>query len=64
MSETEKRTTKEKSMVAMFKQCAQYLHPLFKFCRKNDCRHGFRGSWRICSCPTHFLILFPKIKAG
>ncbi|XP_042517717.1 pre-mRNA-splicing factor 18 [Macadamia integrifolia] len=34
MSETEKRTAKGKGMVATFKQCARYLHPLFKFCRK------------------------------
>ncbi|CAI9774342.1 unnamed protein product [Fraxinus pennsylvanica] len=34
MSETEKRTAKGKSMVATFKQCARYLNPLFKFCRK------------------------------
>ncbi|KZV17035.1 pre-mRNA-splicing factor 18 [Dorcoceras hygrometricum] len=34
MSEAEKRTAKGKSMVATFKQCARYLHPLFKFCRK------------------------------
>ncbi|PIA30712.1 hypothetical protein AQUCO_05400071v1 [Aquilegia coerulea] len=34
MSDAEKRTAKGKSMVATFKQCARYLHPLFKFCRK------------------------------
>ncbi|KAL8029050.1 hypothetical protein ABFX02_14G203200 [Erythranthe guttata] len=34
MGETEKRTAKGKSMVATFKQCARYLNPLFKFCRK------------------------------
>ncbi|XP_008802680.1 pre-mRNA-splicing factor 18-like [Phoenix dactylifera] len=34
MTEAEKRTAKGKSMVATFKQCARYLHPLFKFCRK------------------------------
>ncbi|CAK9309986.1 unnamed protein product [Citrullus colocynthis] len=34
MPEAEKRTAKGKSMVATFKQCARYLHPLFKFCRK------------------------------
>ncbi|KDP21450.1 hypothetical protein JCGZ_21921 [Jatropha curcas] len=34
MSEAEKRTAKGKSMVATFKQCARYLTPLFKFCRK------------------------------
>lgn len=32
--EGEKRTAKGKSMVATFKQCARYLNPLFKFCRK------------------------------
>lgn len=34
MSEAEKRTAKGKSTVATFKQCARYLNPLFKFCRK------------------------------
>ncbi|KAL5980881.1 hypothetical protein ACLOJK_028801 [Asimina triloba] len=34
MQEAEKRTAKGKSMVATFKQCARYLNPLFKFCRK------------------------------
>ncbi|KAK7270273.1 hypothetical protein RIF29_23295 [Crotalaria pallida] len=34
MGESEKRTAKGKSMVATFKQCARYLTPLFKFCRK------------------------------
>ncbi|KAM7521597.1 hypothetical protein LguiA_011499 [Lonicera macranthoides] len=34
MTEQEKRTAKGKSIVATFKQCARYLNPLFKFCRK------------------------------
>ncbi|ERN06338.1 hypothetical protein AMTRI_Chr06g191510 [Amborella trichopoda] len=34
MPEAEKRTGKGKAMVATFKQCARYLNPLFKFCRK------------------------------
>lgn len=34
MPDLEKRTAKGKSMVATFKQCARYLNPLFKFCRK------------------------------
>lgn len=34
MTELEKRTAKGKSIVATFKQCARYLNPLFKFCRK------------------------------
>lgn len=34
MTEADKRTAKGKSMVATYKQCARYLHPLFKFCRK------------------------------
>ncbi|KAL7172394.1 hypothetical protein ACSBR2_031982 [Camellia fascicularis] len=34
MGEAEKRTAKGKSIVATFKQCARYLNPLFKFCRK------------------------------
>eukprot|EP00252_Welwitschia_mirabilis_P003790 TRINITY_DN13840_c0_g1_i1.p1 TRINITY_DN13840_c0_g1~~TRINITY_DN13840_c0_g1_i1.p1 ORF type:complete len:404 (+),score=89.70 TRINITY_DN13840_c0_g1_i1:187-1398(+) len=32
--EAEKRTGKGKSMFATFKQCARYLKPLFKLCRK------------------------------
>lgn len=38
MPEADKRTAKGKSMVATFKQCARYLNPLFKFCRKKVCR--------------------------
>lgn len=34
MQESEKRTAAGKSMVAKYKQCERYLHPLFKFCRK------------------------------
>lgn len=34
MPELERRTAKGKQMVATFKQCARYLYPLFKFCRK------------------------------
>lgn len=34
MPELERRTAKGKQMVATFKQCARYLTPLFKFCRK------------------------------
>ncbi|KAK6937537.1 Pre-mRNA processing factor 4 (PRP4)-like [Dillenia turbinata] len=34
MGEADNRTAKGKSMVATFKQCARYLIPLFKFCRK------------------------------
>lgn len=37
MPDAEKRTAKGKSMVATFKQCARYLNPLFKFCRKKVC---------------------------
>ncbi|GAB4848216.1 hypothetical protein Ancab_002883 [Ancistrocladus abbreviatus] len=34
MGDAERRTAKGKQMVATFKQCARYLNPLFKFCRK------------------------------
>ncbi|GAB2282509.1 hypothetical protein Dimus_017051 [Dionaea muscipula] len=34
MQDAERRTAKGKQMVATFKQCARYLNPLFKFCRK------------------------------
>ncbi|XP_038684243.1 pre-mRNA-splicing factor 18-like [Tripterygium wilfordii] len=44
MQDSDKRTAKGKSMVATFKQCARYLNPLFKFCRKkvlpDDIRHA------------------------
>lgn len=42
MAETEKRTAKGKSMVATFKQCARYLNPLFKFCRKKVLQDDIR----------------------
>lgn len=42
--ESEKRTAKGKSMVATFKQCARYLNPLFKFCRK---KVSFLSSWLL-----------------
>ncbi|KAH6799649.1 hypothetical protein C2S51_036133 [Perilla frutescens var. frutescens] len=52
MSETEKRTAKGKSMVATFKQCARYLSPLFKFCRKkvlpDDIRQALMIVVRCC----------------
>lgn len=52
MSETEKRTAKGKSMVATFKQCARYLTPLFKFCRKkvlpDDIRQALMIVVRCC----------------
>lgn len=41
MADNEKRTAKGKSMVATFKQCARYLNPLFKFCRKKVSGFGF-----------------------
>lgn len=34
MPDAERRTAKGKAMVATYKQCARYLNPLFKFCRK------------------------------
>ncbi|PWA76203.1 hypothetical protein CTI12_AA233550 [Artemisia annua] len=42
MSEVEKRTARGKSTFATFKQCARYLDPLFKFCRKKK--------WRTVLC--------------
>nr|DAD33653.1 TPA_asm: hypothetical protein HUJ06_012504 [Nelumbo nucifera] len=48
MPEAEKRTAKGKSMVATFKQCARYLNPLFKFCRK-----------KVCSLFPFFFFSFP-----
>ncbi|PKA49863.1 hypothetical protein AXF42_Ash004405 [Apostasia shenzhenica] len=52
MPEAEKRTAKGKSMVATFKQCARYLNPLFKFCRKkvlqDDIRQALMLVVRCC----------------
>ncbi|CAN6561295.1 hypothetical protein ACFX13_031865 [Malus domestica] len=42
MPDAERRTAKGKSMVATFKQCARYLHPLFKFCRKKILQDDIR----------------------
>ncbi|CAN1246773.1 Pre-mRNA-splicing factor 18 [Linum grandiflorum] len=52
MPDAEKRTAKGKSMVATFKQCARYLSPLFKFCRKkvlgNDIRRALMIMVNFC----------------
>ncbi|XP_020580220.1 pre-mRNA-splicing factor 18 [Phalaenopsis equestris] len=52
MPEAEKRTAKGKSMVATFNQCARYLNPLFKFCRKkvlpDDIRQALMLMVRCC----------------
>ena len=45
MPEAEKRTTKGKSMVTTFKQCARYLNPLFKFYRKKVNFRRFLSLW-------------------
>lgn len=52
MPEAEKRTAKGKSMVATFKQCARYLNPLFKFCRKKVCFRCCitRSICSVCIC--------------
>lgn len=50
MPEAEKRTAKGKSMVATFKQCARYLHPLFKFCRK-----------KVRFCPYSYILEFLNV---
>ncbi|XP_057964733.1 uncharacterized protein LOC131155533 [Malania oleifera] len=42
MPDAEKRTAKGKSIVATFKQCARYLTPLFKFCRKKVLQDDIR----------------------
>ncbi|KAG5565375.1 hypothetical protein RHGRI_001317 [Rhododendron griersonianum] len=44
MGEAERRTAKGKSIVATFKQCARYLHPLFKFCRKKLSTYAIRDA--------------------
>jgi pre-mRNA-splicing factor 18 len=52
MPDSEKRTAKGKSIVATFKQCARYLNPLFKFCRKkvlpDDIRQALLVMVRFC----------------
>ncbi|CAI0400742.1 unnamed protein product [Linum tenue] len=47
MPDSEKRTAKGKSMVATFKQCARYLGPLFKFCRKKVLQDDIRQALMI-----------------
>lgn len=42
MTDMEKRTAKGKSTVATFQQCARYLNPLFKFCRKKILQDDIR----------------------
>ncbi|KAJ3674634.1 hypothetical protein LUZ60_005250 [Juncus effusus] len=42
MTDKEKRSAKGKSIVATFKQCARYLTPLFKFCRKKVLQDDIR----------------------
>ncbi|KAK1357456.1 Pre-mRNA-splicing factor 18 [Heracleum sosnowskyi] len=42
MTDMDKRTAKGKSTVAMFQQCARYLNPLFKFCRKKILQDDIR----------------------
>lgn len=54
MPEAEKRTAKGKSMVATFKQCARYLNPLFKFCRKKVCVICF--SYLNCICVAGYVL--------
>ncbi|KAH7661768.1 pre-mRNA-splicing factor 18 protein [Dioscorea alata] len=47
MPEADKRTAKGKQMVATFKQCARYLHPLFKFCRKKVLQDDIRQALMV-----------------
>ncbi|KAL8151505.1 hypothetical protein V2J09_021313 [Rumex salicifolius] len=47
MGDAERRTAKGKQMVATFKQCARYLHPLFKFCRKKVLQDDIRQALMI-----------------
>ncbi|KAF3323195.1 pre-mRNA-splicing factor 18-like protein [Carex littledalei] len=44
MPETERRTAKGKSVVATYKQCARYLDPLFKMCKKKALPDDVRGA--------------------
>ncbi|KAM0952046.1 putative pre-mRNA processing factor 4 (PRP4), PRP4-like superfamily, pre-mRNA-splicing factor 18 [Dioscorea sansibarensis] len=47
MLESDKRTAKGKQMVATFKQCARYLNPLFKFCRKKILQDDIRQALMV-----------------
>uniref|UniRef100_A0A0E0KHV9 Pre-mRNA processing factor 4 (PRP4)-like domain-containing protein n=1 Tax=Oryza punctata TaxID=4537 RepID=A0A0E0KHV9_ORYPU len=44
MPEAERRTAKGKAAVATCKQCARYLEPLFKLCKKKALPEDVRGS--------------------
>uniref|UniRef100_A0A0E0GSD9 Pre-mRNA processing factor 4 (PRP4)-like domain-containing protein n=2 Tax=Oryza TaxID=4527 RepID=A0A0E0GSD9_ORYNI len=44
MPEAERRTAKGKAAVATCKQCARYLEPLFKLCKKKTLPEDVRGS--------------------
>ncbi|CAO2815786.1 unnamed protein product [Amaranthus hypochondriacus] len=44
MQDLNRRTAKGKQMVATFKQCARYLSPLFKFCRKRALPDDIKAS--------------------
>lgn len=66
MPETEKRTAAGKSMVAKYKQCERYLHPLFKFCRKkvlpDDIRQGLMYMVRRCMIRDYLAAMDQYIK--
>ncbi|GMJ01145.1 pre-mRNA processing factor 18a [Hibiscus trionum] len=66
MGESEKRTAKGKSMVATFKQCARYLNPLFKFCRKkvlpNDIREALLVVVECCMTRDYLAAMDHYIK--
>jgi len=44
MPEAERRTAKGKAAVATCKQCARYLDPLFKQCKKKN--EEFHSNWQ------------------
>lgn len=58
MPEAERRTAKGKAVVATCKQCARYLEPLFKQCKKKVCNIGhtcfFLG---MCKCIPRLLVV-------
>ncbi|XP_010542868.1 PREDICTED: pre-mRNA-splicing factor 18-like [Tarenaya hassleriana] len=47
MQDAERRTAKGKQMVATFKQCARYLNPLFKLCRKKGLPDDIRQALMV-----------------
>ncbi|WOK93049.1 pre-mRNA-splicing factor 18-like isoform X1 [Canna indica] len=66
MPEAEKRTAKGKFMMATFNQCARYLNPMFKMCRKktlaDDVRQALVKVVQCCSKRDYLAAMDEYIK--